>query len=350
MRKRYIDLLRELALFYMIFQHTVLALLKSEYHHGVIKFLFDIVPLDPALFLFVAGFSITLSYNRKKGSSLDFAKHQIKRGVLLILAAALLFFIENGLQPPDIFISPGILNTIGIMIICSAIIINLPYKLLISLILSMLLIVFTLFFEIKDIFFVPFNYGYEPLTPTIIFGFIGLFTGILLEKTNKNKKIVVLIIGVIGLSIFAFYSVKYGLFKIITSEMGRYDVQRNFNEAFLPQNLLHFNEIKGTFAAYVWNYKMNCFFASLGFVLAIFSLTYFLESFLKYLPKYVFFAGQNALFNYFYHLSTIAISIVIFDFNNFSIFSLLALLLFFYSTGYLFPYIITKVRQSLSYK
>ena len=92
MRKKYIDTLRLIALFYMFFQHSALVLLKNDYNTGLTAFLFEIVPFCSALFLFLAGFSLTISIGKYENKK-DFIVRLILRGLILIISSSLLFLI-----------------------------------------------------------------------------------------------------------------------------------------------------------------------------------------------------------------------------------------------------------------
>ena len=327
----------------MFFQHAVLALLKNSENKGIILFLYQIVPICPALFLFIAGYSINISFKNKLDHQKNsFFIHLVKKGIILILASIILFFIEYGFQFPDLIISSGILNTIGWMIIISAIILRFKYKEITLSLLIILIIFITIIFEKYNIYLVPFNYGYEPISPTIIFGFIGLGIGIFLNtiKNNENKKrVFILTLLIIGIFIFTFFSIKHGVFRIFYDYIGRYDAKRVFNNAYTPLNFFKLNKNDSFFYKYIWNYKMNCFFASLGIVFILFSCMFFLEKFFqKYLSKKIFLPGQFAFFNYFYHLSIIALSVIIFGYNNFSTVTFILFLGALYITSYLLSF------------
>ena len=128
-RKKYIDLLRQIAVFYMFFFHVVLILLPEADIGGVTRVLFDIVPLDAALFLFLVGFSLTLSLHRHTElTAVQFLTKKVVRGILLILAAAFLFLLQLGVQLPDLLISSGILNTIGWLCIIGGVMLTVPRR------------------------------------------------------------------------------------------------------------------------------------------------------------------------------------------------------------------------------
>ena len=349
MRKKYIDLLREIALFYMFFQHAVLALLQNSENKGIILYLFELVPICPALFLFIAGFTLNISYNRKKIININnFMIHLFKRGLILIIMSSILFLLEYGFQLPDLLISSGILNTIGLMIIIASFIIRVPYKKIFMSILIIVLIITTYFLEKNKVNIVPFNYGFEPISPTITFGFIGFLTGLFFYQFKDNirkEKIFVLLLGIFGLLIFLFFSIKYGIFKIFFSDTGRYVISRKFNESYFLMNIFSYSS-NSEIMVNIWNFNTECFLASLGVVFLFFSLTYYLEKyFKKFLPENIFVPGQFAFFNYFYHLAIIAIFVLIVGFNNFSLNQFLLFLSLLFISSYVFSYLLLIIKK-----
>ena len=355
MRKKYIDLLREIALFYMFFQHAVLALLKYTENKGIILFLFELVPICPALFLFIAGFSINISLNRRKNNlnDNDFIIHLLKRGFILIILSSVLFLLEYGFQLPDLLISSGILNTIGLLIIIISLLIKLPYKKIFISIFVVILIVLTFLFEKNKIYIVPFNYGYEPIVPTITFGFIGYLMGLFFYQYKddiKKEKIFVLLSGVLGFIIFLIFSIKYGIFKVFFSDIGRYIITRTFNESYFLTNVFS-GSGNSEIMVSIWNYNAECFFASLGAVLILFSIMYYLEGyFTELLPENIFIPGRFAFFNYFYHLMIIAVLVLVTGFNNFSLIKFLLFLTLLFISSYIFSYLLLFIKKSRLFK
>ncbi|MCG8572286.1 MAG: DUF1624 domain-containing protein [Spirochaetes bacterium] len=340
-RKKYVDLLREIALFHMIFQHSVLGLLSHSDNVGIFRFFYEIIPICPALFLFLSGFSITIK-GENTISNEKFNQNFFK-GIVLILSAALLFFIEHGHQFPDLYFASGILNTIGISLIICSVLVMLPNKIIFSflLILYLFILYFLLYqFQIQSF---PLDTGYEPLLPTLIFGLIGFLFGLINNRMNqKHEKILWFSIGVIGFTILVIFFILYGPFKIFYSNIGRYTIERLFNESNRPEYLFQFNEMNAAFyKAYIWNYKPTCFIATLGGVLFLFSIAYFSEPlFVHFFPEKIFLPGRKALLNYFFHLAVIAVLVVIFGFNRFNTFWFTIYLILIYFSIYLINYLI----------
>jgi peptidoglycan/LPS O-acetylase OafA/YrhL len=353
-RHKYIDLLRLIAIFYMFFFHVVLILLPDAEITGVIRVLFDIVPLDAALFLFLVGFSLTLSLRRHSElTTLQFLKKKLLRGLLLILASAFLFFLQLGLQLPDILISSGILNTIGWLCIIGGLILAAPYRKIILIISIMILCIFTFLCEHYEIFFIPFNWGYEPMSPTILFGLFGLLYG-LFYNTDYNEKHVKNIAMIIGVNVLIVLLCSFCLFwqssLLDVLRDSRYIIQRKFSTAAtLPYLFSGASGNLGTFPATIWNYRLPSFLLSLSVVCVMFSGFHFLESFFrKNIPHAVLLPGAHALSSYFYHFIVIAILVYIFGRQSFTLWTVLFLLVLLYAGSYLLSLLITVLKRKRS--
>jgi hypothetical protein len=351
MRKKYIDLLRTIALFYMFFQHAALALLMQTSNRGIILFFFEIVPICSALFLFIAGFSLSVSFEKNIPAGLyKFNMHLIKRGLILVILSSFLFFIEYGIQLPDLFLSSGILNTIGLMIITSIIFLNIKYKKIFLSFFILLLILATIFLEEKKIFIFPFNTGFEPVSPTIIFGFIGLLAGVVMNEFNENKikiKYFVIGIGALGAALTVYYFYMFGPFKIFFSNTGRYEVTRIFNESNYFENIFKSGNVFPVLSPVtVWNFNTSCFFASLGVVFLLFASAFFSEGFLnKHITEKIFLPGRFAFANYFFHLSVIALLVLIFGYEFLTAKFFLLFLLSLFFSSYLLSFILYKRKR-----
>ncbi|MBN2544844.1 MAG: DUF1624 domain-containing protein [Spirochaetes bacterium] len=341
MRLKSIDLLRLIAIFYMFFQHMVLSLLIQNENQGAILFLFNLVPICPALFLFVSGFSITILLNKYEKNMLY--KKLIKRGFLLIIISFFLFFFENGLQFPDIFFASGILNTIGLMIIISSFIILLPYKIIITTMIILILLSIHIIFEIFNIKLFPFNNAFEPIIPTVTFGFIGLLFGFFHNIfNNKNFKIFIMITGFLSL-FFLFFLFSFNEGFSVYSENGTYEIIRFFKNKYMYITNIIENNYTGITEKFIWNYKVNNFFASLSAVFILFVIFYILEDFFKKrLPDFFTLPGQFALINYVFHFLYIIVFIIIFGYNNLTLIQFIIFLFLLFALSYFLSFILKK--------
>ncbi|MBN1798508.1 MAG: DUF1624 domain-containing protein [Spirochaetales bacterium] len=347
-RKRYIDLLRQIAIFYMFFFHVVLILLPETEINGVMRMLFDIVPLDAALFLFLVGFSLTLSLRKHTElSTVQFLSKKLVRGLLLILAAAFLFLLQLGVQLPDMLISSGILNTIGWLCIIGGLILVIPYRKILLLFLIVVLLVFTFVCEYYEIFIIPFNWGYEPMSPTIIFGLFGFLCGLFynLSDNERQQKNIAVIIGANAAVLLLFFVWHGNLVEILRDS--RYAIKREFSTAAtLPYLLTGGSGDPGFFAAMVWNYRLPSFCLSLGVVCMLFSGFSFLEPFFKkYIPRAALLPGAHALSSYFFHFVVIAVLTMVFGPKSFTVWTVLLLLILLYAGSYLLSMLMAHIKR-----
>jgi hypothetical protein len=352
MRLKYLDFLRQFAIFYMFFHHTALILLKPQFNSGIVLFLFEIAPFCPAIFLFLAGFSITLHLKKNDLATIDakYFLHLFARGMILILCASFFFVVEHGFQFPDFIFCGNILNTIGWMIIISGLLLMLKNNKVYIAVFFVLIVGITIFLDLKKIYLVPFNNGYEPMSPTIVFGFMGLLTGIFFKDIKDEKKINIFVIsmGIIGLIIFTFFSIKYGIFRIFFSDTGRYFIVREFNENLLLTNIFGGLKTNTKYTAEIWNYNSECMIASMGTTMILFSISFFLEKNLfKHLPRNIFIPGKFAFLNYFFHLFIIALFILFVGYNFMNTFQYLLLLAGLYVFSYLLSFSALFVRNRL---
>jgi uncharacterized membrane protein len=120
-RVLFIDALRGFALLLMVLNHTAIHLLDQTLDPGRHYLVYLSVSLSAPLFLFLVGFSLSLSFYRTRAACADnkprhFRKY-VKRGLALLMAGYVLNML---IAPHEPFYSGGILQTIGISIILLA--------------------------------------------------------------------------------------------------------------------------------------------------------------------------------------------------------------------------------------
>lgn len=191
-----LDFLRGIAIVLMLITHGFRLFVKStpNYQAGTdlaerLLNLFAIIePYTSALFLFLAGIGVTISFSQKKDSANNWLKRQsIKAGQLYLIGMGL-FFIEKGFQSPDFWISPSILSTIAISMITVASGLLIPWGIVLGLILTAGI---TYYFEGTGISGI--NAGPGGVFPLITFALWGS----LIWQIFKQKKYYFL--GLIGL-------------------------------------------------------------------------------------------------------------------------------------------------------
>ena len=302
-RLYFIDLMRQLALFYMFFQHGVLEVLTLR-HSRIITLVADFVPICSAMFLFTAGFAAVIS---QKSNFHQNVSSRLKKGILLIIASSILFIIECGFRLPDMIMASGILNTIGLFTITTIIVSLTPKQanILICALWTIFLAVLFICLDMNHIYIFPFTNAYECIVPTIIYGYIGM-TDALIYTRLKIKFLFHISTIIIGLAVLISMSMIFGLHECFDYTHGRYTVIRTF----------------GADKLMVWNFNTVSFIASLGAVLLISGLCGLTEPLWQQataaLPNIILLPGQHALSNYFYHLAVWAIIVVTLGFNSLS--------------------------------
>ncbi len=319
-RERYIDFLRYISLIYMVFQHAMLVLLKNIHNYRITFFIFELVPLCPAMFLFVSGLSFILTLKQEHVLNNDKFIKKIRYGFLLILGGCVLFLFEQGLQLPDMIFASSILNTIGIFIIISSLIYRFTSK-KIQLFLSVTFSIITTFIYtvlmITSSSVFPLTNGYEPILPTIIFGFYGLSLGDIYYRHNRHKKIVLLLVGIVSMIGVAFMFYRFGGLKMFFSEVSRYIVTRRFDRYLSLEGVLSRVQSNTFILAKIWNYNIIGFYGSLFVTILLFILTvYFKKIFNNNLFKYLLVPAVFPLYNYFVHLIVIAIAVLLVGYNQ----------------------------------
>ena len=336
MRKRYVDLLRLIALVYMYYQHTVLGLLQPSELTGAATYFYEIVPFCPALFLFLAGFSARLSM-QKKTDMKTAGFGLMRRGLILIGLSAVLFFFEHGLQFPDFPFSTGILNSIGWFLILTGAIIMLPKWKTVFCALTALLTAAYIALDLTGFKLFPLTDGYEPMLPTILFGFYGLVAGLAVEKLEDSKVATCVFnwsLIAAGLGVHIVDSFRFGFLRVFFPRHGRVSVERTFDGSLNPIGGL-VDPQTGSYKAVVWNFNMESFVAALAATILLFGLARVFEKPIQKLPSGCALPGEFALGNYIFHLIAIAVTVAICGFNSLTLWQTLAVFIGLVAVSYI---------------
>src|SRR5690606_30920556 len=86
----------------------------------------DIEPIVSVLFLFIAGFSLTLSFARHRAPVNAWLTRMLMRCAQLYGIAVVFFLAEQGFQWPDFLVSPGILSIIAVSLAGTAVLLTAP--------------------------------------------------------------------------------------------------------------------------------------------------------------------------------------------------------------------------------
>ena len=256
-RNSAVDLLKILALFLMIFDHAYILLLKQP-APPILRFFYEIVPLSPALFLFLSGYSLAISKAYLK------RKKRLISAALYFAVSNIFFIVEHGFQFPHFPFATGILSTISLLVVFTVIMGLLPEKrcFIVSLVLSTLFVIVFVSLRINNLKVFPFTYGYEPLFPTFLFGIIGFSFGL-----GKNQSVTkIFFLSFIG-GVFGVVTRLFGIQKLFVSG-GCYFTSYTFKYSNLVQNLLS-DGIDGRYNVSIWNFDISCFFYVLSIVVLL---------------------------------------------------------------------------------
>jgi len=184
-RKRllFIDFLRFWAIYLMFWDHSLKLFFNFRGRDFLAKFssqifsrILSYTSLSSALFLYLAGFSLFLSFKHKSQSPIYWLSRKWKRGIILILFSYLLFFFTYGLERLDLVATSGILQLVGLITIFGSLIFLLPRKLRIILIilLNYLTLIIDLALRIKKINIPLLNANIFPILPHISYALTGI--------------------------------------------------------------------------------------------------------------------------------------------------------------------------------
>ncbi|MCG8315085.1 MAG: DUF1624 domain-containing protein [Pseudomonadales bacterium] len=177
----------------------------ASFFDQFLLFFIDIEPIISAMFLFIAGFSLTLSFAKISAKQQLQAWHSgiLKRAGVLYGIAMIFFVAEYGWQWPDFIFSPGVLGIIAMSIALSATLLTFGFGLrgLGVTVISILLA--TYFLESQDLNITGLNAGAGGMFPLVVMGFIGTLFGMAYQKWTDNGLFIGLAISVV-VAAFAF--------------------------------------------------------------------------------------------------------------------------------------------------
>lgn len=295
-RNAAIDLLKIVALLLMIFDHAYILLLKQPAPR-FLRFFYEIVPLSPALFLFLSGYSLAVSDAYLK------RKKRLIYAAVYFAVSNIFFIVEHGIQFPHFPFATGILSTIALL---SVFCVGLGFfsgkkSFFVSLSLSIILTVVFVILRLSDLKIFPLTFGYEPLFPTFLFGIMGFSIG-------QGKKIfagrIQYFVPIAAVVIFAAMSVFYGLQKLFVSS-GCYLISYQFEYSHLVQNLLNDTAV-GRYSVSIWNFDTGCFFYVLSIVVLLLFLSEKLFCHIK-ISTVVLLPARYLFVHYVLHLSILTL-------------------------------------------
>ena len=195
-----LNIYRALAIFMMMAAHSV----RIQENYGAIvtrpdaatlfdQFLLLFITIEPiisAMFLFIAGFSLTLSYARikpgDKSRESAWLRKILQRAGALYGIAVVFFVAEYGFQWPDFMVSAGVLGTIALSIALSALLLVYGRGYLPLLIATIGLILITYVLESRGWVITGLNAGAGGHLPLVVMGFLGTLYGLSYQKLGDN--------------------------------------------------------------------------------------------------------------------------------------------------------------------
>lgn len=258
-RNSAVDLLKIAALFLMVFDHAYILLLKQP-APPILRFFYEIVPLSPALFLFLSGYSSAISKAYLK------RKKRLLSAAVYFAVSNVFFIVEHGFQFPHFPFATGILSTISLLVVFTVVMGLFPERIrfFLSFTLSVIFTIVFVSLRINNLKVFPFTYGYEPLFPTFLFGVIGFSMGLGKKLTAGRTDFFSVTLSA---GVFAIMTFFYGIQKLLISG-GCYFVSYSFKYGNLVQNLFSRN-VEGKYNVSIWNFDTGCFFYVLAIVVLL---------------------------------------------------------------------------------
>jgi hypothetical protein len=284
-RNNVIDQLRSISIILMILVHSarlVPNLTSVLNQNGIlenfIRLLLHIEPIISGLFLFVSGMSLYLTFikpNRKE----NWVKSKIITALKLIGLGSLLFFLEFGIQIPDILMSSNILSSIGFSMLFSLYFVNKPKSLLL---LNSCLLLCSYYLWKEGITILGINEGPGSILPIVSF----YLSGIIFSMVYQYLKVINIIIIIILLSILEYF---FNSFEWIEHVRSEYQPSLSF--------IMPINRYIG-----FWNHTVLGYFGCLFFIM-------FMYVFLDKLNMKIRIGkiAYVSLFSYLFHLMIIAV-------------------------------------------
>jgi len=200
-----LNIFRAVAVIMMIIAHSIRiqanfsSLVKhpenATFLDQCLLFFIQIEPIISAQFLFISGFSLTLSFYKSSLHKQDWLLQLPSKLVLLYLISVVFFIGDNGIQLPDLFVSSGILSIIALSMAITAclLVTSKPLTWLSLSVLSILILAY--YFEQSKIVITGLNGGAGGAIPLISMTLIGSVMGIIFQRDNTNGLIAATAVG-----------------------------------------------------------------------------------------------------------------------------------------------------------
>lgn len=192
-----LDLLRGIAIILMIITHGYRLYVNKidfsnplNFEDRILNVFALIEPYTSALFLFLAGIGLTISFEKKRENWIN---DNFKKFIKIYLIGVIIFFAEKGIQFPDIVVSPNILAAISISLVFLSLLLHIKMGVLGGIIASAIITYYAEGIPITGI-----NAGPSGLFPLIMFTLLGS----LVWTHRQNLKLIYLIIAICGMFLF----------------------------------------------------------------------------------------------------------------------------------------------------
>lgn len=287
---------------------------KQSFWDQSLLFFIQIEPIISAQFLFISGFSLTLSLSKALKSTSTINKQQwlfsLPPKLILLYIVSVLFFIgDNGIQLPDLFVSSGILSIIAISMALTAGMLISP-KPIMTLALAITAVTLTAFMlEQSKSSVIGLNAGAGGAIPLISMTFIGAIIGVLYQRFHNN-----------GLFAAAAVGSFIGVLSMISKYPWTIDVKSEFllfhgdpvtSVLHSLQHALGLGDIQpAKVKAHFWNHSSIFLFrvsGGLTLILVAFMLIFENRKNTSKITSVLNRVGKHALFVYIFHLVLLGI-------------------------------------------
>ncbi|MDX1694441.1 MAG: heparan-alpha-glucosaminide N-acetyltransferase domain-containing protein [Ketobacteraceae bacterium] len=195
-----LNIYRAVAIFMMMAAHSIR--IQENYPtlatHPESATLFDrflllfitIEPIISAMFLFIAGFSLTLSFSKmirkNPARKLPWLQRILGRAAALYGVAVIFFVAEYGFQWPDFLVSAGVLGTIALSIAISAGLLVWGGHAVWLIVATLLCLAVTYGLEANNLTVTGLNAGAGGHLPLVVMGFLGTLYGLAYRRFGDN--------------------------------------------------------------------------------------------------------------------------------------------------------------------
>lgn len=184
MKKRIltIDFLRFGAIFLMFWDHAIKLFFNfgEGFWNQVVSQILNLTSLSSALFLFLVGFSLVLSFKNHQGKIKRWILRKWRRGLILIIWSFILFFYRYNLDYKESMAASGVLELIGLSLISGSLLFLIKKRrgrLILLASLSYLILLTDWALRLKEVEIVLLNAGVFPILPHLFYVLAGMGAG-----------------------------------------------------------------------------------------------------------------------------------------------------------------------------